>query len=76
MKITAENKFLLDWKYYEVARYVPNLDRVIRDKEIIVELPEVFEYADKHKNLGIYSSVFAYNNTQIDKATRLRTTIL
>jgi hypothetical protein len=76
MKITKENKFLLDWKYYEVARYVPNLERVLRDKELIVELPEVFAYANKHKNIGIYSSVFAYNTVELNKATRLRTPVL
>ena len=71
MKITENNKFLLDWKYYEVARYVGNLDRVIREKDKILLMEEIAPYASKYANVGIYSSVFAYNSSDLQKATRL-----
>lgn len=75
MKIDIEqNKFLSQWKYYEVARYVKNLDRVIRDKingsSLILELNEVVKYSEKNNNTGIYTSVFAYNTSDLDKAIR------
>lgn len=76
MKIPAEdNKFLSQWNLYEVARYVPSLNRVIRDKKndlpIILSLDEVPEYAQKYSNNGIYTSVFAYNDADLSKAVRL-----
>lgn len=76
MKIGKDSKFLSEWKYYEVARYVPSLDRVIRDKNLILEDKDIEGYASKNNNVGIYTSVFAYNSEDLEKATRLRTTIL
>lgn len=75
MKISSDNKYLLDWKYYEVARYVPSLDRVIREKNKILDCSELNDYAVKNGNVGIYSSVFAYSSVDIEKSTRLRTII-
>ena len=76
MKIPVEqNKFLSQWDYYEVARYVPSLKRVIRDKvadkPLVLNSLEVEEYAKAHGNTGIYTSVFAYNSKEIDTAMRL-----
>ena len=76
MKIQLEeNKFLSKWNYYEVARYVPSLNRVIRDKSnnlpLILESQDLGLYAEKYNNTGIYTSVFAYNSDQLEKATRL-----
>lgn len=75
MKISEDNQYLSQWNKYEVARYVKSLDRVIRDKHnsmpLIVEHSSLDQYAKKHGNVGIYTSVFAYNNEQLDKATRL-----
>ena len=76
MKIVVEeNKFLSQWKYYEVARFVPSLNRVIRDKKngqpVIVTSEEIPTYASSNGNTGIYTSVFAYNNQDIDEAIRL-----
>lgn len=75
MKIDIEkNKFLSQWTFYEVARYVPSLDRVIRDKvnglPLILSEKEIENYSLKYKDTGIYTSVFAYNSDQIDKAVR------
>jgi hypothetical protein len=76
MKIPLEeNKFLSQWDYYEVARYVPSLKRVIRDKvadkPLVLNSLEVEEYAKANGNTGIYTSVFAYNSKDIDLAMRL-----
>jgi len=75
MKINLEqNKFLSQWKYYEVARYVSSLNRVIRDKQngmpLILESHEIENYSAKNDNTGIYTSVFAYNSIDLDKALR------
>jgi hypothetical protein len=76
MKIPInENKFLSQWNNYEVARYVKSLNRVIRDKvdsnPLILKSNQLSDYALKYSNIGIYTSVFAYNSTDIDSATRL-----
>ena len=75
MRIDTESKFLSEWKYYEVARYVSSLDRVIREKNKIIESNQIEEYSQRNNNIGIYTSVFAYNSNDLEKATRLRTTI-
>jgi hypothetical protein len=76
MKIpTEDSKFLSQWKYYEVARYVSSLDRVIRDKvnntPLILSADQIEAYSNKNNNVGIYTSVFAYNSEDIEKSTRL-----
>jgi len=76
MKIDLyNNKFLSQWNLYEVARYVPSLNRVIRDKvnslPVIISSTELDSYADKNGNIGIYTSVFAYNTKDIESAVRL-----
>lgn len=76
MKIPfEENKFLSKWDKYEVARYVPNLNRVIRDKDganpLFLTPDKLHEYAQKYSNKGIYTSVFAYDTEDLNKATRL-----
>lgn len=75
MKINIEqNKFLSQWKYYEVAKYVGSLDRVIRDKKngqpLILEQKDIPTYSNHNDNVGIYTSVFAYNSIDLDRAIR------
>lgn len=76
MKIPNEtSKFLSQWDKYEVARYVPSLSRVIRDKKeghpFIVSACDLDDYAKKYDNKGIYTSVFAYNTPDLSEALRL-----
>jgi hypothetical protein len=76
MKIPfEENKFLSQWNKYEVARYVPSLTRVIRDKvngnPLFLSFDSIKDYSINNNNSGIYTSVFAYNTEDLDKATRL-----
>lgn len=70
-----ESRYTSQWKYVELARYVPSLKRVIREKTgddpVLVPWNEVGEYARKHNETGIYTSVWHYNSTTIDRATRL-----
>ncbi len=75
MRPTKEqDKFTSKWKYVEVARYVPSLSRVIRDKvddaPLVIDFSEVENYARKHNNTGIYTSVWMYDSKDIDSATR------
>jgi hypothetical protein len=70
-----EDRFLSQWKYVELARYIPNLKRVIREKDsdgnILYDIRRSKPYSDKYSNTGIYTSIWSYNSTDIDKATRL-----
>lgn len=52
---SEQNKFLSAWRFVEVARYVPSLKRVIRDKEndlpLVLDYSEVVNYAKKYDNI-------------------------
>jgi hypothetical protein len=76
MKINSENNYLRSWNIYEVARFVPTLNRVIRDKNMFLTANEIEKYAVKYKNTGIYTSVFAYDTEDLERATRLRSPVL
>jgi len=76
MKLPLDkDKFISQWKYVEVARYVPNLDRVIRDKNgddpVFYEMENIDQYREKHNNIGLYTSIWHFNTTDINKAIRL-----
>jgi len=70
-----QDKFLSQWKYVEVARYVPSLDRVIRDKSgdspLFYEYNNLDDYRKAHNNTGLYTSVWHYNTKEIDSTVRL-----
>lgn len=72
--VYEDGKFLSDWKYVEVARYVPSLSRVIRDKDgelpLVVDYNSVTSYAEKYNNTGIYTSVWLYNSKDLNSAVR------
>lgn len=72
--VLDESKFTSKWKYVEVARYVPSLSRVIRDKvndkPLVIPFSEVASYAEKNGNVGIYTSVWLYDSIDIESATR------
>lgn len=76
MKISFEdNKFLSQWKYVELARYIPSLKRVIREKDqdgtMLYDIRRAKPYADKYSNTGIYTSVWRFNSDDLEKAIRL-----
>lgn len=69
------NKFSSRFKYVEVAKYVPSLKSVIREKRdgkaLLIDIKEVPEFAQRHDNTGIYTSIFQYESTDIDTAASL-----
>jgi len=76
MKINyTNNKYLSEWKYLEVAKYIKDLDRVIRlknkDLPYIITVNDIEEFRSSNNNEGLYTSVWTYNSTEIEKATRL-----
>ena len=68
-------KYLSQWKYVEIAHYVPKLDRVIRDQDhkvpIMLERDALDGFRSQNGNLGIYTSVWLYDTIDIDSAKRL-----
>lgn len=76
MKIPNDpDKFLFSWRYVEVAKYIPKLDRVIRikdsDNSVIYNIFDIEKFREENNNEGLYTSVWHYNNENIDSATRL-----
>lgn len=76
MKLSDDaSKYTSSWKYLEVARYIPSLNRVIREKfngnPVLLEKKDLQKYADKYNNTGIYTSVWHYDNKDLSKSTRL-----
>lgn len=77
--ISPEFEYLSQWKYLEIAHYVKDLDRVIRDQSgtkdnrvpILLEWGDVEEFRRKNNNLGIYTSVWRYNDRDLSVAKRL-----
>lgn len=72
---TDKDKFLYRWRYVEIARYVPDLSRVIRvkdgDSPVMLDISEVENFRSKYENTGLYTSVWHYDSKDIDKAIRL-----
>jgi hypothetical protein len=76
MKISQDpNKFTYSWRFVELAKYIPSLNRIIREKvndiPILLDIKDVPKYASKFNNTGIYTSVWHYNNQDLEKAVRL-----
>jgi hypothetical protein len=63
------NKYLAQFRYVELGRFVPSLNKLIREKRNneawLVDVDYVKEYAIKNGNEGIYSSVFHYRDSRI-----------
>ena len=74
MKISTKNEFLSQWKYVELARYIPSLKKVIREKDkdgtMLYDYRRVKLYAEKFNNIGIYTSVWRFNSEDISSAIR------
>jgi len=70
-----KDKFLYRWRHVEVARYVPDLSRVIRikdgDNPVMLDISEIEDFRSKYNNLGLYTSIWHYDNKNIDEAIRL-----
>lgn len=75
MKITNDpNKYLYSWRYVEIAKYVPSLDKVIRikdgDQPKMIDINDIESFRKDNNNVGLYTSVWNYNSTSIDEAIR------
>lgn len=76
MKIDPNNnKYLSEWKYVELAKYVQGLSRVIRVKEndlpVLIDVLDIENFRNSNSNEGLYTSIWQYNTRDIEKATRL-----
>ena len=62
MKISSDStKYTYSWRYVELAKHIPSLNRIIREKvdgiPILLDVNDVQKYARKYSNTGIYTSV-------------------
>lgn len=76
MKIPSDrNKYSSRFRYVEIAKFVPSLNRIIREKvndvPILLDIEDVPKYAKKHNNTGIYTSVWQYDSQDLNKASKL-----
>ena len=68
------SKYLSNWKYTEYAKYVSSLDKVIRIKKndsILFDIQDIESFRIDNNNVGLYTSVWQYNSTDLESATRL-----
>lgn len=60
--------------YVEVARYVPKLKAVIREKRndqaVMLKSDELAAYRFRHQNRGVYTSVFKYKRPDLESPRR------
>jgi len=70
-----QSKYISNWKYFEIAKYVKSLDRVIRvknnDRPVLITDAELNNFITQNNNTGLYTSIWRYNETNLDSATRL-----
>ena len=76
----SSNSIHIDrFQWVEVARYVQSLDAVIREQTgpkkardpVLISWDEVYEYSKKNSHTGVYTSIFHYDNKDLDQARRL-----
>ena len=72
---TDPSKYLYSWRLVEIAKYVPSLDRVIRqkngEKPILIDVDQIERFRQENNNLGLYTSIWRYNMDDVDNAVRL-----
>jgi len=76
VKIVYENsKYLSSWKYFEIAKYVASLDKVVRiknnDKPVMAVEEDLPAFIKENNNTGLYTSIWRYNSVDLEKAVRL-----
>lgn len=76
MWLPEDGKFTSRFKYIEFARFVPNLDRVVRIMQNkttskIFSPKDIEHFRTQNNNVGLYTSVFHYDDTDLSKASRL-----
>lgn len=76
MRIPSDkSKYSASFRYVELARFIPSLNRVIREKvngnSILLDVDDVHKYSKKYNNTGIYTSIWQYNSQDLEKADKL-----
>ena len=76
MWLPNDAKYSSKFKYVEFGHYVPSIDRVTRvmlKRHVpkIFEVSEIESLREEYNNLGLYTSVFNYDNTNINDTNRL-----
>jgi hypothetical protein len=69
-----ENKYLSEWCYVELGRYLPETNSVTRikrsDGQVLFPYSDVEVFRKKYDNIGIYTSIWFYNSADIESSTR------
>ena len=72
---TDDSKYLSAWKYTEFARYVPHMGKVLRQKDGeysgLINISEISKYRNLYSNTGLYTSIWFYDNIDIESSVRL-----
>lgn len=70
------DKYTSQFRYVEYGTYIPKINKLIRKRDhdkkaILYSWEEVFEQIERSDQTGIYTSVFQYNDRNIDTAASL-----
>lgn len=69
------SKYLSNWKYIELARYIKSSQKVSRIKDSndspLFDLNDLEAFRSNNKNTGLYTSVWMYDSKDLEKAVRL-----
>lgn len=72
---TDQTKKTAQFRFVEVAKFVPSLDRIIREKKdglpVLVDVNQIQAYAAKNQFKGIFQSVFQYDSQHLDSAASI-----
>lgn len=70
-----ESRYLSNWKYVELARFVQSADKVLRIKDEddtpLFDIGGIESFRTKYENSGLYTSIWTYDSKNIDEAVRL-----
>lgn len=70
-----EKSYTHFYRWVEVARYVPSLERVVREQDkdkqpVLYSVYDLQRYRTRHKNLGLYSSIWQYDTNTLSDSSR------
>ncbi len=72
--VSDPNKYLYKWRYVELAKYIPSLDKVSRIKKdgntVLIDLDDIDKFRSDNNNVGLYTSIWLYDSLDIDTAVR------
>ena len=76
MKLPADNtKYSARFRYVEVARYIPEKNRVSRLQidgvPLLLDVEDLERFRTKFDNFGLYTSIYQYDSTDLTTASSL-----